>query len=64
MTSNLPICSITGLHIQQGFYFYESDFYCSSKKDAKSHAIKLGFKNLKESYNAGAHYWTTWEEDM
>lgn len=62
--NKLPICNITGQSMTYGFYFEDSNFYCISEKHATEHAKSLGYKNLNESYNAKAHYWTSWEDEV
>ncbi len=56
-------CNVTGKEMNEGFCFGAGEFYCITEEHALQHAQKLGFKSLKESYKAGAHYWTTWEEE-
>ena len=63
MKINYPrTCSVTGKGMNEGYCFGDGEFYCISEKHALQYAQKLGFKNLKQSFKAGAHYWTTWEE--
>jgi len=58
------MCRIDSKHhtiMFQGFYFERTGMYLEDEADALEHAKELGFKNLEQSYEAEAHYWTEWE---
>ena len=52
--------SVTGKGMVEGFCFGDGDFYCESEEDALVKAKEGGFETLKESYDAGNHYWSQW----
>ena len=59
---DLRIDSITGEGMTEGFCFLDGQFYCECEKEALKYAQSLGYESLKQSYEMGAHYWTTWED--
>ena len=54
-------CSITGRGMNRGWVFNDGEFYVKDDVLAHKHAVKLGYKDLIDSYNAKVSYWTTWE---
>ena len=53
--------SVTGKGINEGFCFGDGEAYFEEEEDAETHAISLGYKNLKEAYRDEAYYFTEWE---
>ena len=56
-------CDVTGEGMNEGYVFGGGTDYFKYEKDALAHAISLGYKDLQESYDDDAHYYTEWEED-
>lgn len=56
-------CDVTGEGMNEGYVFGDGTDYFKYEKDALAHAISLGYKDLQESYDDDAHYYTEWEEE-
>jgi hypothetical protein len=54
-------CDVTGEGMNEGYVF--GDDYFKYEKDALTHAISLGYKDLQASYDDDAHYYTEWGND-
>ena len=56
-------CSVTGEGINQGYVLHDGEMYFSTDELAQTHMQILGYRSVKEAYEAGEIYWTVWEED-
>ena len=56
-------CSVSGVGMNNGWYFENHDFYASTKEIALAKAIELGYKSLDEAYNENDCYYTEWEDE-
>lgn len=56
-------CSVTGEGMDDGHVFRSGEMYFSTDELAQTHMQILGYKSIKEAYEAGEIYWTVWEED-
>jgi hypothetical protein len=54
-------CSATGEGMEEGYCFFDGEKYFKYAEDAYVFAIRQGYNNLDEAYNAGIYYWTDWQ---
>lgn len=56
-------CNVTGEGMSDGHVFRDGEMYFSTDELAQTHMQILGYRSVKEAYEAGEIYWTVWEED-
>lgn len=56
-------CNETNRGINEGYVFNHGLYYCSTEEAALSYAKSLGYKDLQESFDDDAYYYTEWDAD-
>src|SRR5690606_38259936 len=54
-------CSVTGVGMNEGFYFEEEGTYLDNNEDLLLEEIaEYGYDNIEEAYEDGLYYYTEW----